>query len=89
MRRLVERFHEQYEHEGGLVFFRCTECGHADLSLGSLHAHCEIHRGYTRFNIQVPFTKTSPGRFRRLMDYTEVLRVDETSEISLSDVDGL
>jgi hypothetical protein len=59
------------------------------MSLGSIHAHCEQHRGYTRFNIQIPFTKTSMADFDRLMEYTEVLRVEETSEISLTEVEGL
>lgn len=86
---LLERFHEQHEADGDLVLFRCSECGFASLSLGTLHAHVERHRGYTRFNIQVPFTKTSIGDFDQLMDYTEVLRVDETSEVALEEVDGL
>lgn len=89
VRSFFERFHEQYEAGDSLVVFRCSECGYVDLSLGSLHAHCESHRGYTRFNIQVPFTKTSPGDFDRLMDLTEVLRVDETTPVTLDDVDGL
>lgn len=62
-------------------------------------AHLDEHRSfprsyrdtprYTRFNIQVPFTKTSAGDFDRLMEYTEVLRVEETREISLDEVKGL
>lgn len=86
---LLNHLHEQYEADGDLVLFRCTECEYATLSLGSLHAHVEGHRGYTRFNIQVPFTKTSMAKFDRLMEYTEVLRVDETSETSLEQVEGL
>lgn len=86
---LLDRFHEEYESDGGLVLFRCKECGHTDMSIGSIHAHCEQHRGYTRFNIQLPFTKTSMADFDRLMEYTEVLRVEETSEISLTEVEGL
>jgi len=81
--------HEQYESDGNLVLFRCRECGYTSLSVGNLHAHVEGHRGYTRFNIQLPYTKTSPGDFGRLMDYTDVLMVESTSEISLSDVEGL
>ena len=81
--------HEEYESDGRLVLFRCTECGHTVLSLGSLHAHCETHRGYTRFNIQIPFTRTSMANVDELMELTEVLRVDETTEISLSEVEGL
>ena len=81
--------HEEYESDGKLVVFRCRECGYSSLSLGTLHAHAEKHRGYTRFGIQIPFTKTSMARFDRLMEYTEVLRVDETSEIELEEVEGL
>jgi len=86
---IAELLHEQYESDGQLVIFRCRECGHVDLSLGRLHAHAETHRGFTRFNIQVPLTKTSAGNFVQLMEYTEVLRIDELSEISLDDVEGL
>ena len=86
---LLERIHEEYESDGGLVLFRCTECEFTSMSLGLLHAHVEGHRGYTRFGIQVPFTKTSMGRFDELMRRTEVLRVEETSVISLEDVEGL
>ena len=86
---LLDYLHEQYESDGDLVVFRCSECGQVDLSLGSLHAHIEGHRGYTRFGIQLPFTKTSPGEFDRLMDYTDVVRVEESSQIRLSEVDGL
>lgn len=81
--------HEEYYVDDGLVLFRCTECGHTDMSLGGLHGHVERHRGYTRFNIQIPFTKTSMGRFEELMEYTEVLRVEATSEIPLWMVEGL
>lgn len=86
---LLERFHEQHETDGDLVLFRCSECGFASLSLGTLHGHVERHRGYTRFNIRVPFTKTSLANFEELMEYTEVLRVDETSEVALEEVDDL
>lgn len=81
--------HEEYESGGKLILFRCSECGQTELSLGALHGHIESHRGYTRFNIQVPFTDTAMADFGRLMEYTDVLRVDETSEISLADVEGL
>lgn len=81
--------HEEYESDGGLVVFRCTECDHTELSLGSLHAHCETHRGYTRFNLQIPFTKTSMADFDALMELTDVLRVEETRAISLEEVEGL
>lgn len=86
---LLHRFHEEYQSDGLLVLFRCTECGYTSMSLGWLHAHCETHRGYTRFNIQIPFTRTSMGDFDRLMEYTEVLRVEDTTEISLTEVEGL
>ncbi|ADQ67512.1 hypothetical protein [Halogeometricum borinquense] len=86
---LLDRLHEEYESDGSLVLFRCTECGQTAMSLGSLHAHCEQHRGYTRFGFQIPFTRTSPANFDQLMELTEVLRVEETSTISLADVEGL
>lgn len=81
--------HEQYHSDGDLVVFRCSECGYASLSLGGLHGHIERHRGYTRFNIQVPFTRTSMANVPRLMEYTEVLRVSEAQEISIEEVEGL
>lgn len=82
-------WHEQYHTGDDLVVFRCTECGYASLSLGGLHAHIERHRGYTRFNIQLPLTDTAPGQFDNLMDHTEVLRVADAEPIPLADVDGL
>lgn len=85
---LLERFHDEYESEGKQVLFRCTECGYTHLNLGSLHAHIENHRGYTRFNIQIPFTKTAMANVDELMNHTKVLRVESTSEISLSEVEG-
>lgn len=86
---LLDRLHEEYESDGGLVLFRCTACGHTSMSLGSIHAHCESHRGWTRFGIQLPFTTTALGDFDRLMELTEVVRVEETREISLDQVEGL
>jgi len=86
---LMDLLHQEYESLGCLVLFRCRECGRTEMSLGSLHAHIETHRGYTRFKIQLAFTKTSPGDFDRLMEYTEVLRVEETKEIPLKEVEGL
>mgnify|MGYP000058139894 FL=1 len=86
---LLDYLHEEYECDGALVVFRCTECGQHSLSLGSLHAHIEGHRGYTRLGIQVPFTRTAPGRFGELMARTTVLRVDTLSEMPLSEVEGL
>ena len=72
--------------ETDIVIYRCTECGKISVSLGWLHGHVEKHRGYTRFGIQLPLTKTSPGDFGRLMEYTEVLRVEEYEEVGLDDV---
>jgi len=86
---LLDKLHEQYESDGSTVLFRCTECGYTSLSLGGLHAHVERHRGYTRFNIQIPFTRTAFANVDELMQRTEVLRVDETSEIGLKEVEGL
>lgn len=86
---LLDYLHEECEAHGNLVVFRCTECGQRDLSLGSLHAHIERHRGYTRLGIQLPFTKTAPANVDELMKRTEVLRVDETSTISLEEVEEL
>lgn len=81
--------HEQYEADGDLVLFRCSECGYTSLSLGDTHGHIEGHRGYTRFNIQIPFTKTAMANVDRLMEYTEIVRVTDTEEISLDQVEGL
>jgi len=86
---LADALHEEYESDGGLVLFRCTECGYTSLSLGGTHGHIEQHRGYTRFNIGIPFTKTAMGNFSELMKRTEVLLVEETSEIELEEVEGL
>jgi len=86
---LFDRFHEEYESDGQLVLFRCSECGQTSLGLGSLHAHIETHRGYTRWNIQVPFTKTAMADGDELMKRTEVLRVEETTEIGLNEVEEL
>jgi hypothetical protein len=86
---LLDSLHEEYTADGGLVLFRCTECGQTYLSLGSCHAHIEGHRGYTRLGIQVPLTRTSPGDFDELMKRTQVLRVEATGEISLAEAEGL
>lgn len=86
---LLDLIHEQYETaDGRPVVFRCTECGQRSQSLGSLHAHIESHRGYTRFNIQIPFTHTSLGEFDELMERTEVLAVEDISTVDLRDVEG-
>jgi len=85
----MDLLHEQYECGGDLVLFRCTECGYTSLSLGGTHGHIESHRGYTRFNLQIPFTKTSMANVDRLMEYTEIVRVTDTEEITLDQVEGL
>jgi len=89
MVNLADALHEEYESDGDLVLFRCTECGYTSLSLGGTHGHIERHRGYTRFGIKIPFTKTAMGNFSELMKRTEVLLVEETSQISLQEVEGL
>lgn len=77
--------HEQYETtDGHPVLFRCTECGYRSQSLGSLHAHCEKHRGL--FGFQLPWRY---GDFDALMELTEVVRVKETDEIGIEEVKGL
>lgn len=85
----MDFLHEEYEADGRTVLFRCRECGYTSLCLGALHGHAERHRGFTRFNIQLPFTSTSPADVDALMELTEVLRVDETTPIVLEDVEGL
>lgn len=86
---LADVLHTEYEVDDRLVLFRCRECGQTSLSLGSLHGHIEGHRGYTRLGIQLPFTDTAPGDFDRLMDYTAVIRVDETTEVPVTGYDDL
>lgn len=86
---LKELLHEQYEADGNLVLFRCSECGQVDLSLGNIHSHIEGHRGYTRFNIQIPFTQTAMADVDELMERTEVLQVNDAEKISLKEVEGL
>lgn len=82
--------HEQHEAtDGSLVLFQCTECGYVSLSLGKLHGHIERHRGYTRFNFQVLFSRTSPASADELMRWTRVLRVDEATQIGLEEVESL
>lgn len=84
---LLDRFHEEYESNGDIVLFRCKECGHTSMSLGYFHAHVEKHRGRGPFNMLIwPW---NIGDFDALMEYTEVLRVDETDEIMLNEVDNL
>lgn len=84
---LQDWLHEEYEtRDGDLVLFRCTECGQTHLSLDKLHEHIEGHRGYTRFDIQIPFTETAARDGAELMARTEVLRVAEVEEIGLEQV---
>jgi len=84
---VFERFlHEQYESDGKTVLFGCTECDYVSLSLGSTHAHIENHRGYTRFGIQLPFTKTAVANVSELMEKTKILRVNDVEEIDISEV---
>lgn len=86
----AELLHVQHETASGdLVLFRCAECGHTTLSLGSVHAHIERHRGYTRFNIQVPLTRTAMGDFDQLMERTEIVRVTEIDPVALEEVETL
>lgn len=86
---LSDLLHEQYESNDQLVLFGCTECDYVSMSLGSTHAHIETHRGYTRFNIQVPFTKTSMANADELMKRTEIVRVTDTESLELDEVEGL
>lgn len=87
---LLDRMHEQYStDDGDLVLFRCSECDFASLSIGTTHAHIEKHRGFTRFNIQIPFTKTAFANADELWKRTEVVRVRDTEEVALAEVDGL
>lgn len=86
---MTNLLHEQYDADGDPVLFRCSECGYRSQSLGALHGHIEGHRGYTRFNISIPFTNTSLGDYETLMAYTEILRVTDTERISREEVDGL
>lgn len=65
-----------------IVLYRCTECGKVSVSIGWLHAHAEKHRGL--FGFQLPWRY---GDFNALMELTEVLRVDEYSEVGLEEVE--
>lgn len=76
--------HEQYDVDGDPVLFSCTECEYVSLSIGSLHAHCEQHRGW--FGFQLPWRL---GDFEALMELTEIVRVQEVEEIALKEVDKL
>lgn len=60
-----------------IVIFRCIECGEVRDNIGSLHAHCEKHRGI--FGIQLPWKY---GDAEELMDMTQAIRVREADIIS-------
>jgi len=82
---LLDYFHEQYEtHDGCPVIFRCTECGYRHHSLGRLHAHAETHRGWHGF--QPPWRY---GDFEALMALTEVVAIEDSAAVTLSEVEGL
>ena len=66
--------HTSSQNVNGNTLFRCTVCGTVEESIGTIHAHVEKHRGYTRFGIQIPFTKTSPGNADELMKKTEKIK---------------
>jgi hypothetical protein len=82
---LAPTYEDDELHE--ILVFRCTECGAVDVSLGKLHAHIERHRGYTRFGIQLPLTKTAMANVDELMKRTQILRVEDYSEVSKSEVE--
>lgn len=67
-----------------LLIYRCTECGKVSVSIGWLHAHIEKHHGFGPWNI-IP-NPLKMGRFKPKMEYTEILRVDEYSEVGLEEV---
>ena len=64
-----------------ITIFRCTECGKVKLNLGSLHAHCERHRGL--FGLQWPWRY---GDYDALMEMTEPLRVTDAEPASVDEV---
>lgn len=65
-------FHLLMTKTDTIVLFQCTECGKLSTSLGSLHAHCERHRGL--FGLQFPWRY---GDFDALMAYTDVIEVTD------------
>lgn len=90
MTSLRDLLHEEYYSDGDLVLFRCDKCGYTSMSLGWIHSHIETHRGYTRLNIQLPFTKTAPANVGELMKLTTILRITQAEELdSLDQVEGL
>ena len=69
-----------------IVVYRCTECGKISVSVGWLHAHIDAkHHGFGPWNL-IPDPRKN-ANFRASMEYTEVLRVDETTAVDIEEVD--
>jgi hypothetical protein len=85
---LTDLLHEEYEADGDLVLFRCSECGYTSLSLGSLHAHVEGHWSFLGW-FKWHWWNVWRSDESKWMDHTEILRVDEAEAISLEEVEGL
>lgn len=73
----ISRFGDD-DRDEEIVVYRCTECGKTSVSIGWLHAHVERHRGF--FGLQLPWRV---GDFDALMEMTEVLRVEDYSEVDI------
>jgi len=56
------------------LIYRCTECGAVRQHYGTIHAHCERHRGF--FGLQLPWRY---GDHDALNQMVEVLRVESAS----------
>lgn len=81
-------FHSQYECDGDLVLFQCTECGYVSMSLGWLHSHVESHwplLEYAKWHTYGWYLYD----YNKWMEYTDVVRVDDVGHIELEDVEGL
>jgi len=85
---LLDRLHEQYEADGDLVVFECDNCGYTSLSLGSLHAHIEGHESFIGW-VSRMLPLVGEDYVEPLMDDTNVLRVSQTEDIELNEVEGL
>lgn len=74
---------ERVDAEDDNVIYRCTECGQIEQDVGTLHAHCEKHRGLLGF--QLPWRV---GDYDELAQMTEALRVEEVAycEVMADDV---
>lgn len=87
---LKDLLHEEYETAGGEeVWFECTECGNRYQSLGTLHAHVEGHwstLGFLRWHF---IDWIRPSASNKWMEYTRVVKAEETAEIELREVEGL